>query len=90
MQLVSKGQREAELEEEGVRRKIHIIDKAKDDAEMLEKGFLQEAQSTINTQMERPPVGQIDCKNEDLVFMCIDIDFYIDRPPRKLYNVINI
>lgn len=50
---------------------------------MYEKSFLQEAQSTINTQLERPAVGKISSKEDDMVFMCIDIDFYIDKPPSK-------
>lgn len=85
MRLVTKGQKEAEEEDAGAatKKRAHIIDRAKEDAEMLEKGFLQEAQSTINTQMERPAVGKIEPREEDQVFMCIDIDFYIDRPPSK-------
>ena len=64
MRLVTKGQREAEIEEEIKKKRQNgqcenivvksALDKAKEDAEMLEKSFLQEAQSTINTQMERP------------------------------------
>lgn len=59
MRLVSKGQREAEVEEEIKKKRQAGIEctnmlknaqvKAKEDAEMLEKAFLQEAQSTINT-----------------------------------------
>ena len=94
MRLVSKGQKEAELEEENRKKRNgqrdqaqadydKALSKAKEDAEMLEKSFLQEAQSTINTQLERPQVGKINSKEDEMIFMCIDIDFYIDKPPRK-------
>jgi hypothetical protein len=94
MRLVSKGQKEAELEEEQRKKRSGTRDqaqadydkalsKAKEDAEMNEKSFLQEAQSTINKQLERPQVGIINSKDEEMVFMCIDIDFYIDKPPSK-------
>ena len=60
MRLVSKGQKEAELEEENRKKRNgqrdqaqadydKALSKAKEDAEMLEKSFLQEAQSTIYT-----------------------------------------
>ena len=89
MRLVSKGQKEAELEEENRKKRNgqrdqaqadydKALSKAKEDAEMLEKSFLQEAQSTINTQLERPSVGKINSKEDEMTFMCIDIDFYID------------
>lgn len=91
MQLVVKGQQEAEMEEEQrrIRNKMsarNAIYKAKDDSDMYDKKFLQVAQSTINTQLERPPVAKWDPKTTDFVFMCIDIDFYIEKAASKCAN----
>ncbi|TNV85758.1 hypothetical protein FGO68_gene3113 [Halteria grandinella] len=83
MKLVSKGQREAELEEE-LRKKSALKRKKQiqvDDSDMHEKKFLQEAQNTINTQLERPSVLEI---KDEFLFMAIDIDFFIDKPPGKI------
>lgn len=51
---------------------------------MYSKDFLQEAQSTINTVLERPPVDPINPKTDTLTFMCTDIDTYADKPPKYL------
>jgi len=49
---------------------------------MYSKSFLQQAQSTINTKLERPPVEAISPKEDKISFMCLDIDYYADRPPK--------
>lgn len=50
---------------------------------MYSKSFLQQAQTTINTKLERPPVDPISPKEDDISFMCIDVDYYTDKPPRQ-------
>ncbi|CDW75907.1 dna polymerase delta catalytic subunit [Stylonychia lemnae] len=81
MLLVSKGQLEAEQEQKTVMNTLH---KAKDDEAMYEKTFLREASTTINTQLDRPPRGNINPESEDFLFMCLDVDFYIEKPPKHM------
>lgn len=81
MRLVTKGQAENMGEEKTKRSLLHA---AKGDEEMLSKDFLQEAQSTINTVLERPPVDPVNPREDTLRFMCTDIDTYADKPPRYL------
>jgi len=59
-----------------------LLEAAKNDEEMYSKSFLQQAQSTINTKLERPPVEAISPKEDKISFMCLDIDYYADRPPK--------
>ena len=51
MRLVTKGQEETKLTD-----KRSLLHSVKSDAEMLTKNFLKEAESSINTVLERPPV----------------------------------
>ena len=51
---------------------------------MQSKTFLQEASSTINKRLERPSVDPISPQSDDLRLMCIDLETYLDRPPRYL------
>ena len=81
MRLVSKGQEEFVGCE---KTKNVLLNQAKIDGEMYSKEFLQEAQSTINQVLERPPVDPINPKEDTLHFMCTDIDTYADKPPKYM------
>ena len=80
MRLVTKGQEESNYE---VKTDRALIVAAEEGYEIASKDFLKEAQSTINTQLERPPVDPISPNEDDLRFLCIDIDTYADKPPSK-------
>ena len=73
MRLVTKGQEETKLTD-----KRSLLHSVKSDAEMLTKHFLKEAESSINTVLERPPIFAINPKEDNLRFMCIDVDTYAD------------
>lgn len=51
---------------------------------MNSKHFLQEASSSINKRLERPPVDPISPTQDDIRFMCIDLDTYQDKPTRYM------
>ena len=81
MQLVTKGQAEGDECEKTER---NLINAATNDAEMYSKQFLQEAASSINTALERPPIAPVNSAIDKLRFMCVDIDTYADRPPKGM------
>jgi len=54
--------------------------KEQTDMAMFDKEFLQEAQNSINLYPERPELRPLDPRQDDFVFFCIDVDFYIDNP----------
>jgi hypothetical protein len=66
MELVTKGQEESMQKRERDRTQRGLLEAAKNDEEMYSKSFLQQAQSTINTRLERPPVDPISPKEDDI------------------------
>ena len=56
---------------------------------MQSKGFLVNKEVQINSRFERPQVPQINPKEEDFEFFCIDIDHYVDKPPKYMDMVEN-
>ena len=87
MRLVTKGQEESNFEMQKTDRALIVA--AENEYEIASKSFLQEAHSTINTQLERPPVNPISPNEDDLQFLCIDIDTYADKPPSKYSLIAN-
>ena len=51
---------------------------------MYSKHFLQEASSSINKRLERPAVDPISPTTDDIRVMCIDLEYYQDKPPKYL------
>jgi len=78
MELVTKGQEEAGGDPET---DINLLNKAKMDEYVENRHYLEEAQNTVNTMLERPTLEPINPKEDTIRFMCIDIDTYADKLP---------